>query len=426
MKSINIFDYLLSAGRLDSDTYDLLKYSWGRKIYNYGEHAGFSLENAGIKRTARRLIRALYVLFAVLINTRSVDQTERNVISNAYFNFNKELRRSGYNVYAFPWNFSNDRLMIGTRELAKYVNTLLRYLEELPFNEIVNESFLDLLRGFGEIFAEFVVGKNIVAAVVPSDVTFFENFVVKSFRKLGRNSFIFLHGLPGRYNSIDENRSNFLIVWGEKIRQNYMKYGFDRRKIIVTGHPNYKEKLRSDPLRNTLEDVLVLTKAIDVSQFSDRKRVSDRGNSLVYLFSVQNVLVKLGIGHARFRPHPSENVSWYEKGIDMHFYRADRQTLEQSLKRSSLVIGPASSVLLEALYAGVNYQVYEFVENGVDLLGFEPVPPFDGSDRKIPVAHNDQDLKYSIRNKATIERDVFYDYIHVPFQLDELHSNLNE
>jgi hypothetical protein len=81
------------------------------------------------------------------------------------------------------------------------------------------------------------------------------------------------------------------------------------------------------------------------------------------------------------------------------------------------VIGPTSTVFLEALYYGVNYVCFEPSIEDIDLLNFPLVPPFDGSDERVPIAKNEDELEKIIKRKILVNLEVFDDYIKTPFDL---------
>jgi hypothetical protein len=257
---------------------------------------------------------------------------------------------------------------------------------------------------------------NIAALIVPNDQSFFELLNILIFRDIKKPSFIFLHGLPCRYNIYDENQTDYLIVWGEKIKEHYTDVGFDPKKIFVSGHPYYKPKQKTI-LRNSLENILIITKSTEGAQYRDKVRIADRGNLVLYLYSIQNVLQKIGVKHVRLRPHPSESSAWYFQFLDKNFFRLDALELSKSLDQSSLVIGPTSSVLLQSLYHDVNYLIYEPTINNLNLIGFSLVPPFDGSNKKVPAAQNEQELSELLKDKISIDPSVINDYIQTPFDI---------
>jgi hypothetical protein len=88
------------------------------------------------------------------------------------------------------------------------------------------------------------------------------------------------------------------------------------------------------------------------------------------------------------------------------------------LGAASLVIGPTSTVFVEAIYHGVNYLFYEPQENKIDIMENPLVPPFDGSDAKLPTATNEEELSAMIKNKTMMDKTIFNDYIKTPFDID--------
>jgi hypothetical protein len=225
-----------------------------------------------------------------------------------------------------------------------------------------------------------------------------------------------LHGLPGRYNQIDDNRSDYLIVWGEKIREHYIKVGINPNKIFISGHPSYKQP-ELTKLKFSFDSVLILTKPLNGVHMSDGVILGNRANLILYLYSVEKILKRFGIKSVRFRPHPSENASWYLKFINNNFYKVDKGNLSESIKKSTLIIGPTSTVFLESLYYGVNYVVYEPAIKNIDLINCPLVPPFDGTDSKIPVSNDETELEYILKNKIMVNPTCFNDYITTPFNL---------
>ena len=145
--------------------------------------------------------------------------------------------------------------------------------------------------------------------------------------------------------------------------------------------------------------------------------LSDRGNCILYLGMVKKILKLNGINKARLRIHPSENPKWYIENIGCDFYELDSTNLSDSLLNSSLVIGPTSTVFLESIYNGVNYLVFEPTINDLDLINYHIVSPFDGSDKKIPVAKNENELDIILKEKVKVDSSCFSDYISTPFDL---------
>ena len=70
-----------------------------------------------------------------------------------------------------------------------------------------------------------------------------ERMAIDAGKEMGIPTVVFLHGLPARYNKIDDNRANYLCVWGEGIKEQYINVGVDPDKILITGHPSFSTSI---------------------------------------------------------------------------------------------------------------------------------------------------------------------------------------
>jgi hypothetical protein len=248
---------------------------------------------------------------------------------------------------------------------------------------------------------------------------------IKIFKKLNKPSYVFLHGIPGRYNNIDENRTDYLVVWGKKIKQNFVKAGINEKKIIISGHPSYKNyDLSKIKLRTGLDKVLVLSKSMWLSPQGDGVQLADRGNIILYLLEIQEVLKRKNVKFVKFRPHPSENIDWYYKFISKDFFRPDlNSNITESINQSSLVIGSTSTSFLNSIMNNVNYIIYEPTNNKNDLLNFPLNPPFDNNDERAVVANSKEQLFEKIINNSIVDKEILLDYIDPNYNLDFLNKN---
>ena len=310
---------------------------------------------------------------------------------------------------------SQDRNVLSNFDILNRSEKIKSKFRNLAFNKLIADNFIKEVNEFEEKLIDFYREKKIKSLFVPNDMGFFGNLSIAICKQISIPSFIFLHGLPGRYNNIDDHRSDYLIVWGEKTREYYIKMGKEYNKIFVSGHPYYKTSPIS--LKFSLDNILILTKPQNGAQQSNGIILADRANQILYLYSVEKVLKSLGVKSVRFRPHPSENGNWYLKYLNKIFYHLDSGNLQDSINKSTLIIGPTSTVFLESLYYEVNYVIYELSLNNIDLVNWPLVPPFDGTDAKIPVAKNEEELYYILKNKIAVDPSCFNDYISTPFDL---------
>ena len=136
------------------------------------------------------------------------------------------------------------------------------------------------------------------------------------------------------------------------------------------------------------------------------------------MYRLQGVLRSLGISRARLRPHPAESPLWYQEFIDNNFWSIDTEPLPESLQKSSLLIGPMSTVFIEAICNGVNYVIFEANDeyyNPAGYLNLQPQCPFDGSDPRIPVARTETELVNIMNSRCAVEPSCLGDYIRPKF-----------
>jgi hypothetical protein len=402
---------------INDDFFDMVRVVLSQKIYYYGRQFLHPSEIYDKTEIIKYIIRNNIIFLTNIFNRKkNVKKINKTVLVHDYFNLkslNKAFLDIKYDVCLPFWQKSSELFEVNLYRKFFKINSITNYG---GFNDILNKDFFNEVIGFKELLKNKYKQINLDALVVPFDMPFWENMTIKIFKELKRPSFVFLHGLPSRYNNIDDNRADYLIVWGEKIKEQYVKAGVDKNKIFVSGHPYYK-KISNLNLKFNFDNILIITKSMNGTQYGNDVILSDRGNLILYLYSIENVLKKIGVKKVRFRVHPSENSDWYFKYINKDFFVLDKSNIHESLKKSSLVIGSTSTVFLESIYNGVNYVIYEPSVNDFDLINFKLVPPFDGSDSRIPVAKNEDELINILKNKISVDKSFFSDYIKTDFDI---------
>lgn len=417
MESFYLLDYLKENSELNPKHLNILKYELDKRLYYYGNHFKYPFEKnkKSLSNILNNYLKIGYTTIKILQNNISNSSKER-VFSNAYFTVNKELSKLGYEVYSPSWHFVKDGNIFPDLKVYLASRKISSILNNGSFHDIIADNFISEINKFEESLISAFQKRKIKAVILPNDVAFFEKILINVSKKLDIPSIIFLHGLPARYNIIDENQTDYLIVWGKKIKDNYINCGFQSNKIFVSGHPYYPEKVKSS-LIFSMNNILVLTKTMNGGQHSDKVRLTDRGNSILYLLTIEKVLRNLGVKSVRLRTHPSENINWYYQFISKDFFISDKNTLKKSINSSSMIIGPTSTVFLESIYYGRNYIVYEPSIDGVDLCKYNLAPPFDKSDSRVPVATNETELTNLLENKMVVDQSIFSEYIKNPFDI---------
>lgn len=400
---------------------DLLKIELDWHIYHYGQHFSKPKEGRKIKETvSRKLIK--FIRPYVKHGNKFYQKDGLNILSLIYFsNFNQLLESAGYNLLSPYW--APVQKVITNKEIIRAVNYLNENISAAPFHFLISPDFQEQVKHFQHLILAFFAQYDFRGLFLYTDQYFYSKVAIKAFRRLQRPSFVLSHGLPGIYNKHVDSRTDFLLVWGERIKQNYINAGFDPNKVLIAGHPAYNNFKRTAILRNNLEDVLVLAKAVSPHQHTYTSISNDRGNMITYLLNVKAVLQRLGVRSAKLRPHPTMSGDWLLRFVNDDFYKLDAQPLQQSLNTASMVIGPTSTILLESAMYGVNYVVFEPQVNSQDILNYTVVPPFDGSDSNIPVAKSEEELYDFLQHKQQINPCMLDDYMS-PFNLDLIKKNI--
>jgi hypothetical protein len=407
---------------------DLIQCELDKRVNNFGSH--FNRPNEGnIKKSIYDLFLFECLIFWYKKLKYYISRPEEKVVlSSAYHGFGVKLDEIGYASYSFPWALSILPSILTFREFLKF-RKFKKKLELINFNEFFLLQNQNEINEMSDVLKRIYNRSNIEAMFYSNDIGFFERLSINIAKELCIPTFIVTHGAAPRYsNLVNDNRTDYLLTFGDIIKNNFVKSGFNSDKIFVFGHPFYSN-LKIDSLRFDFENILVISKPLpgqpleSSSRFSgyenDRTRISDRGNALLYLIFIEKVLISLNIKKARLRLHPSENPEWFKKFINTSFYEIDYLPLTKSLETASLVIGPTTSVFVDALFHGVNFTIFEpLYKNGTDILNHPVGHPFDGSDLRIPVAKTEKKLLEILQNKTKVDLSVLNDFVAKDFNLN--------
>ena len=419
--NLHLFKHFREQNILSEENLDILRYDLSRFLFHYGDNHKFPYESkrAQYKEKMRRMAKYIMLIRSAISYNKN---TRNKIISNAYFRLDLELNKLGYNIFTPPWHVSKHLLFIPHYNTFKRCDEILNNFKNRDFNYLISDEFIEKINDIKKKLEFFFIEENIKAVIFPNDLSLFKNLSLKVFDKLNKPSFVLLHGLPGLYNKIDNNRAKYLMVWGQKIKDSYTNLGVNEDKILVTGHPTYSGLSIPKNSRNQLENILVLTLSLNgccSDSTQEDAPYADRSTLIYYLYSIQKTLQKFGVSKVRLRCHPGENINWYLKYIDKNFFMPEtKNTLKQALDKATLLIGPTSTVLLESVYSGVNYIVYEpLCGSKYNIIGSSLHSPFDKSDERIPVAHNEAELEELLSQKKCVESSFVYDYIADKFDI---------
>ena len=404
----------------------LIRYELDRRIYNHGQNFKNQFIENKIKISAY-LINIFFYIYKRLKNRNHVF-LQNCVFSSAYYNPQNQFKKSNLTFISTPW--FNNRLpnSVNFFEYIKILNFQLD-LSSKSFNYLISHKFQKKI-DFIILLIQKSVKKNKPKAIfLANDVCFFEKVMIEIAKNEKIPTFLLLHGAAPRFGNLKvDNQTDFLVVFSELMKKKFIEFGFNENKILAFGHPLYSNKKISH-LKFSLENILVINKPcpgvpIDMGEkFSGREydttKLQDKGNLILYLYQIESALKLIGVKSARLRIHPSESIKWYKSFINLGFYNIDKKVLDTSLNESTLVIGPSSSLLIDALFSSVNYLIYEPTYfDGLDILNLPIGHPFDGSDKRVPVAKTEIELVKLINNKSKINLDFINDIVKPTFDTD--------
>ena len=331
--------------------------------------------------------------------TLSTDTYNVLSIVNLPFESREALQKCGINCIYLNMNGEIEYDLPAAIAMSQYY----RSIQHMTFAELISDENINKLEVLYDDLAKELSLYAFDAVFVRSSELFFEKIFIDIFKSHNKPSITLLHGLPAFYTKATESRAEYLSVWGDKIRDAFIKVGYDPDKVIVAGNYKYATILPVKELRCSKEDVLVLTtETFEDSQHEweyEKFSTHDRSLLITFIYSVEHVLKQNGITHARLRPHPHVNKDWLKEYIDLDFYTLDNDNMLSSLQKATMCIGPTSSTMIESLMSGVSYMVYEPCDGQHTLAGDVLVPPFNKEYKNFKKAYNEEELSQLIQSR---------------------------
>lgn len=408
----NLINYLVEKSKADKSTWiDIMRYDLSGSLYGHGEQFNKTKKPRFIVFEILKDCLEFLIIYLNKCNHNTTSKTK--ILSSAYSTWNSKLEAEGYNVYNPVWNLRANFKIKSSFKLYLLTKKIKRSFVYRDFNYLISDEFIGQLQKFYELFKDSCFSENYAALIVPQDVGFFEKISILVFQELKRPTVFWAHGgMPNRYDGEMGNRTDYSVQWGQIQVDSFVKMGYNREKFFISGHPFYDVKPIN--VKFSFERILVLTKPLTGVSPEKNLVTEDIGNSIMYLRSIQNVLQKIGISQVYLRPHPSENFDWYRKYLDETFFLKDLKVLSESLKLSSLVVGPVSTTFIDALHHSVNYIVYEPLIKDFSIYGRKLHPPMDFRDPRVPMATSEIQLEELLVNKQKIDVDIYEEFVKTP------------
>ncbi len=386
---------------------DLIQHELDWRLYCYGDHfrnkGKRSLIDASIVSC---LIKGILCFFmSTLRRNQSLNNSSVKVLNLVPFSMDGIITSMGYKSFSLPIHarYSSSNVIFSWKLFIYHFR--YEYIVRChPFNRLISND-IAFLKEYYSALKGYVKGNNFKYLFVRTDQHFLERSLLRIFDEEGKKSFLFLHGLPAEYNTFEDVLSTYVIVWGDKIKNNFIRNGLPSHKYHVIGNVKYHQPLQLKKIKWDDKSILVVPESsMQGHLYSDPPKLVDRNRVLIYLYEVEYILKMEGYKHVAYRPHPSFNPKWIQQFVDTNFYTIDTAPLSESANKCTLVIGATSSVILEYCLMGVNCIIYERNER-------ELYPPFDGSDKRIPFASSPTELKALLGKQATVSTDFINDYI---------------
>ena len=420
-------DTFLKASDFPPELAGFVKYEFDKHLYYYGAHFsnGYDRTTPGrdIQQYQVELLDFYWkhqpVVETGLSHKNLGAGTTPCVFSNAYFGWERPLAQLGLRLIPSPWTAAepNNEFSIALFNQCLAVQELLKS----DFGIFYSKPFHAVLRSLTANLEKYFLIHPARGILMPYTNGFFEGVSSAIFRRQRKPVFLCIHGIPARFDwwRRGEQPVDYLVVWGEAMKRRITETGRDPDSILVSGHPEYSGK-PGKPISTKLEKVLVLGFSQNGAPQLDEPHYHDRSLGLDYLWRVQACLKQIGVSHARVRPHPSESPSWYRQHLGDDFYVIEEgKSCAEALSQATLVIGPTSTVLLDAAFVGVNY--ISFLPcltqyNPLEDRYFKPDLPFDGADSRFPVAKNEEELVALLKKGALVDSAALPDYLSSAFK----------
>ena len=427
-----LIQHIIASTNLNEFLINSLQYQLNQHIYNYGSQFRTEMEHIYPLETVESVVsRNLSVFWNAARSLKNIPNWvelahsthvgKEILVTNAYFKFSEQLKTAGRHAVIPVWeetpHAEND-----VEHVLRAACGVLRQLFSIDFSIFLDKRFLEALSCLCELLEAYYSHPCVKALLVPYTAPFFESYTTRLFQKYGKKTFLMIHGAPVLLKSWDglELELDYYVVWGEHLRDQLVASGLPPSRVLVSGHPNYIGYKIPSEIRNDLSNPLVLTHGMTFCPSLAEYVYQNRGVLVDYAYRVQMLLKKLGVTHAKLRPHPSESKEWYERFVDKTFWTVDTSPLPEALNAASICLGPISTVALEATIHGVNYLTFIPWEYDPYTLVYQKTAPFDGSDPRYPVARTNAEFLEMLRNKTCLNPEYLTGMINPNFSLSEV------
>ena len=188
------------------------------------------------RKTLKEELLAFYQYSYALVSPNNLKQSKNlKVLSTVHFPVKNTLSDLDIDSYSPIWHPVGKKKIFGdlkTLHWHKNIQDRIRYDD---FHLFLESKFHDGLEEFQQYLLTQYEKQDFKGLFLYTDQYFYSKYSIDIFKKMNRPSFVFTHGMPGIYNLEVDNRADYLMVWSEKIRQNYIDAGFLESKVKCSG-----------------------------------------------------------------------------------------------------------------------------------------------------------------------------------------------
>ena len=204
-------------------------------LYISETHISKSYHRDRVIGLEEKLKRLYQYTNALLLNSNARQSKNLKVLSTLYFPVKETLSNLGFDSHSPVWHPLGKKNIFGDLKTLKWHKGIQERIRKDDFHLFLDSKFHNALEAFQQHLLTQYQNQDFRALFLYTDQYFYSKYSIDIFKKLDRPSFIFSHGLPGGYMLEVDNRADYLMVWSEKIKNNYINAGFNSSKVKVVG-----------------------------------------------------------------------------------------------------------------------------------------------------------------------------------------------
>ena len=345
----DLIGFLRLHSDVDKEFLALIDTHLKMKLYYYGDHFKINKRRfAKLSFLINCVVTIVHNTFINLIKKKNPNPDHRVLSAAGPWYDNWLVKNLNYSVDRCNYSPSRFKSSMPKFNLLLQQMRILYILQFCDFNFLISERFKRTVYDYKQNIKDEIISNGYSLLLVPGDLDLPDRLLIQVFKELGLVTVCLAHGgMPSIYDHLNESKTDFVSMYGSRQVYGYTSSGYNPKRFLTTGHPHYD--CWPTEFRFGLDNILVCTKSADGIPSEIDYLQHNRSECLSYIYEIGKVLKELGVKKAKLRMHPSENPDWYAKFIDTKFFVIDQDKLSASLANSTLVIGPVSTLFIDAI-----------------------------------------------------------------------------